>query len=267
MSVLSWTPVVAQDAVPERTLVFLHGIFGRGTNFRTFAQRLVDAHPTWAAALVDLRMHGDSQGFPPPHTVEAAAADLEALDSQLPARVGGVLGHSFGGKVALAYLARHAATLSHAFILDSNPGPSPRGDLPEQVLVLLERLPIRWSRREDFVARLESEDIPRAIGQWLAMNLVPAAGGFRFGLELPAIRVLLEDYAVRDYRKVLSPPPASVRVRFVLGGRSRVVPPETRDQLERAGGRLDVVTLPEAGHWVHTDDPEGTFNAVHQGLQ
>ena len=47
-----------------------------GANWRSFAKRWVDGREDWGAALVDLRMHGQSQDFAPPHTVQAAAQDL-----------------------------------------------------------------------------------------------------------------------------------------------------------------------------------------------
>ena len=54
----------------------------------------------WRAVLVDLRMHGASQDFSPPHTLAACVADLRALENSI-GPFHGVIGHSFGGKVAL----------------------------------------------------------------------------------------------------------------------------------------------------------------------
>ena len=120
MTAPSFTLVTAKDATPSAWILFLHGILGRGANWTTIARRLTADRPTWGAALVDLRMHGASQSMSPPHTIDAAAADLDEI--VLPGPVRGVVGHSFGGKVALAYLLRHPDTLSHVWLVDSNPG-------------------------------------------------------------------------------------------------------------------------------------------------
>ncbi|GFR49234.1 hypothetical protein Agub_g11233 [Astrephomene gubernaculifera] len=104
-------------ASPSRTLFILHGLLGCGRNWRTWARRLVEGaaatHPPaggpWRAVLVDLRCHGASTGRPglhPPHNMHSAAEDVsrliqEQLGSHAP---GAVLGHSLGGKVALALL-------------------------------------------------------------------------------------------------------------------------------------------------------------------
>jgi esterase len=130
---LSWIPhhalVAPEGPAPAGWLLFLHGILGSGANWRTVARRLVAARPDWGAVLVDLRMHGRSQGAPPPHTLDAVAADLERLAADLAGRgmtVGGVVGHSFGGKTALAFRARAPRGLVETWVLDATP-PSRRG--------------------------------------------------------------------------------------------------------------------------------------------
>jgi hypothetical protein len=44
------------------------------------------------------------------------------------------------------------------------------------------------------------------IAQWLAMNVVPRSEGFALRLDLPAIRVMLEDYFARDLWSVAQDP-------------------------------------------------------------
>src|ERR1044071_10307564 len=93
---LAHSMVGAGNATTDRLLFFLHGLLGRGSNWHGFAQQLVAARPEWTAVLVDLRMHGGSQGFAPPHTLAAASADVTALiESLAPSRcavVGPILG-------------------------------------------------------------------------------------------------------------------------------------------------------------------------------
>ena len=59
--------------------MMLHGIYGRGRNWTSMARAIAAARSEWSALLVDLRLHGDSPAFDPPHTVEAAAADVRAV--------------------------------------------------------------------------------------------------------------------------------------------------------------------------------------------
>jgi esterase len=271
MPTLSHTLVTAEGAPPTRWALVLHGLLGRGSNWRTLTRALVDALPAWGCVLVDLRMHGDSQGFAAPHSVEAAASDLEGLGETLPGRLDAVLGHSLGGKVALAFLARHRG-LTNAILLDTNPGPRPEGrgsETSQAVLQALRGLHPLWPTREAFVGALEALGQPTSLSRWLAMNLVRTEAGFRFGLELPAMESLLQDVLRRDDWGVLESPPEGVRVDVILGGRSRTVEGADRVRLEQLAsrGKLRLTVLPEAGHWVQVDDLQGTLRAVSEALR
>jgi pimeloyl-ACP methyl ester carboxylesterase len=269
---LAYTLITAPDSQPQRYLLFLHGLLGMGANWRSFARRLVQKHPAWGAVLVDLRMHGASRGFEAPHRIDAAADDLVALEPHLPGPVSGVLGHSLGGKIALAYFARRHEALSHLIVLDSNPGLQARAEGSEltlQVLALTEEAPFPFRTHQDFWAWMEGRGLPRGVAQWLGMNLEHRADGYHFGPDLAAMRALLDDYFLRDLWEAIDPPPAEARIGFLLGGRSQVCSGATRARLELLAEqypRFQVEELPNAGHWVHVDDPEGTFRFLDRML-
>jgi pimeloyl-ACP methyl ester carboxylesterase len=62
-----------------QSIVFLHGILGRGNNLRSIARRFVDSQPDWTAWLVDLRGHGQSPKGTAGASLEAAARDVVSL--------------------------------------------------------------------------------------------------------------------------------------------------------------------------------------------
>src|SRR2546428_12286472 len=98
--VLSHTLVASNPRAPQRWLVILHGAFGAGRNWGAIARRLAQVRPEWGVVLADLRMHGASQGFPPPHTLEAAVAVVDVLGRSLRAPFDAALGHLPGGNIA-----------------------------------------------------------------------------------------------------------------------------------------------------------------------
>lgn len=271
--------VRAEGRAPLRWMLVLHGILGSGGNLRTLARRLADAAPAWGFALVDLRMHGLSQGAAPPHTVAAAAADLASVVAELPGPVAGVLGHSFGGKVALAFGGARADAgappLDELWVLDASPGlrsPDAARDpkSSEAVLALLEALPQPVASREAFLDFVRSRGHTAAVAEWLAMNLVRDGEAFRLRLDLPAVRALLEDYQRTDLWPVVERGAAARRgVDFVIGGRSPVVDAAARARLAAlaARGLARVHVLPEAGHWVHVDAADALVHLVGAALR
>src|SRR4030095_5380597 len=86
---------------PASAIAFLHGILGRGNNLRTIARKFVEARPRWSALLGDLRGHGRSPKGAPARSIEAAARDVLELAYRTRPPLAAVVGHSFGGKIAL----------------------------------------------------------------------------------------------------------------------------------------------------------------------
>lgn len=269
MAELSFALVAGKS--PTRWMIFLHGILGSGSNWRTFAQKLVAARPSWGAVLVDLRAHGQSVGFAPPHTVEACARDVRALSPKIPGPVHAVLGHSFGGKVALEML-REPGDLQTAWILDSTPSarPDARGsESTVKIVSLLQRLPPRFPTRDSFIEEVMNAGNDRAIAMWLAMQVKPAADGdgYEWRLDLEAIRALLDDYFSRDEWPVLES--ARQTVHLVVGGKSSVLDAGDRARAMRLAeavpSHVKVHVLPGAGHWVHVDAPAELMDLVLSG--
>lgn len=241
-------------------MLWLHGIFGSGQNFRSLARALVAQEPSWGACLVDLRGHGQSPDMDPPHTLDAVAHDVLRLEGRLPGPVEAVLGHSFGGKVALAYMAARAGDLRHAIIVDASPSARADGLATEtagHVLAMLEGIAQPLPSRERFVEIVVGHGYERPIAEWLAMNVRRAEDGFRLRVDLGLIRALLDDYFAGDLWAVVEAPRATDRW-MVLGGRSPLWRSDDRgrlDALAAADARVHVEVVEGAGHWVHADDP------------
>ncbi len=271
--ILSHQLVRSDDVAPQRWMLLLHGIFGMGTNFRTMARALTKERPEWGFVLADLRGHGASQGFAPPHDLEATARDLDALEAQLGLELRGVAGHSFGGKVAIVWAARRLGALDRLVVLDSSPGTRrdpPTLESAQRVLDVLEAMPPRFERREDFSDRLAALGYARGIVEWLTMNVRREGDAYALRLDLPAIRVMLDDYFARDCWGAMRDRRLARRIDVVVAGRSVVFDEEARAKLEEARSHnpaLVVTELEQAGHWVHVDDPMGVMRVMLGALE
>jgi pimeloyl-ACP methyl ester carboxylesterase len=283
MPSLAVTPITVNERAPSKWVVFLHGILGSGANWRTFARQLVAARPEWGALLVDLRLHGESQGFAPPHTLESAARDIvEALPKipgDIPVRA--VLGHSFGGKVGIELARQLAASpngaLDDLIVVDSTPDARPdyRGSSNvRQIVELLTELPDEFPDRNSFTSWAEQRGVSRPIAMWLAMNVrpVPNTTRFEFRIDIRSVRAMVDDYFARDLWPVIENPPARgafsgnqgtqrMQTHLIAGGDSQVL-----DAADLARGRAlpdtSVDVIPNAGHWVHVDAPDALRDLV-----
>jgi esterase len=270
---LHHTLISADGAVPEQWMLFLHGVFGQGLNFRTMAKRLVARCPSWGIALCDLRGHGMSQGFPAPHTIDAAAADVYELGRSLEKNVQGIAGHSLGGKVTLAYLEAHPGEMSYAFSLDSLPGARPNAITVEDaanVLRFLENIPVPLATRDAFFDLAKAAGMSTAITEWLAMNVRRESDGFRLRLDLPVIRSMLLDYYERDLWDAVSNASVKKRLDLIVAGDSSQYSPEDivrAREISASEEKVHVTLIEGAGHWVHVDAPDALLEAMASALE
>jgi pimeloyl-ACP methyl ester carboxylesterase len=185
----------------------------------------------------------------------------------LPLRA--VVGHSFGGKVALQVAS--LTQLEHVVTLDSGPGTrvDARGSEGTMaVLELLRGLKGPWATRDAFLREVEAGGQPKPLAQWLAMNLSRderdgANGPLHFRLDLGRIDALLRSYLALDLWPVVEATHAQVHL--VIGGRSSVYVAEDQARaraLETSThGRVTVDVL-DTGHWMHVDDPDGVHRVL-----
>lgn len=253
---LNHSHVTAEGSEPERWLLVLHGIYGSGRNWGSIARRLVDERPEWGALLVDLRLHGLSQGFSPPHTLAAAAGDVDRLVTGLDFHAAAVLGHSFGGKVALMYARRHAEDLRQVWVMDSTPAVREPEGSAWKMLAAVRSLPAEFESRSAAVAGIESQGYPKPIAQWMAMNLQPDEGIYRWRLDLDGVEQMLRDFFRTDLWDVIEEPPTGVELHFVKATKSGTLDAGSVARIQAAAGDAVFLHLIEGGHWLNADNPD-----------
>lgn len=275
-------------AEAELALV-VHGILGSASNWRGFVRKLVETDPNAARlrwVLVDLRHHGasargavDEGGArpPPPDDLEGCADDLIRLTDHLGARVALTLGHSFGGKVVLAHAERLRAVgrelprgvwfLDSSLSVEAPLAEEPSGDTPRpeastgdqvmRVIGALRRIPLPIPSREALVAALREQGFSLSLSQWMTTNVEGSvADGYRWRFDLDGIERLIAAYFATDAWPIATAIAPLTRVRAVSGGRSDRLSGADLARLRAMAG-VEVMTLEEAGHWLHVDDPEG----------
>ncbi|CAN8308143.1 unnamed protein product [Cochlearia groenlandica] len=275
-------------SVPDTpTAVLLHGILGSGKNWGTFARRLAHEFPTWQFLLVDLRCHGDSASLKKrgPHSVATTASDVLKLVGQLKLTPRVLVGHSFGGKVVLSMVEQAAKPLPRpvrAWVLDATPGKVRAGgdgdDHPRELISFLRTLPkVVVSKREVYNALIK-EGFSNDVAQWVVTNLRPtgpSSSSFSWVFDLDGISELYQSYEDTNLWNFVENLPRGVHVNFLKAERSlhrwaledlqRIHAAE--ELASEEGGGVEMHVLEDAGHWVHTDNPDGLFRILSSSFQ
>ena len=255
MGGLNVREVAAEGAAPEQWLVVLHGIYGAGRNWGSVARGIVEASPEWGALLVDLREHGESGGFEPPHTLEATAADLSGLERADAMRA--VLGHSFGGKIALLR-GKTDESIEQVWVIDSTPEAREPSGSAWGMLRVLRSVPDHFGDRDEAVEALVAGGVERPVALWMTTNLEWREGEYRWRLDLDAMEELLRDFFRTDLWSLVEDPREGLDLHFVRATGSRVLTEEAASRIRAAGQRTGRVFLHDVqgGHWLNADNPD-----------
>lgn len=260
---------IVASGEPNRWLLLLHGIYGSGKNWGTFARRIVEECPDWGVILPDMRLHGDSTGFEPPHTVAAAAADIDALLEHLGVRAEVLVGHSYGGKVVLAYARDHLKDTRQLWVVDSTLAVGePAGDAWE-VYQAVRSLPEAFASREALAEGLAPYGYGKFLSSWLGMNLERSEGTLRWKLDWDGVEEMLRDYFTADLWDVVESPPGELEVHVIRATRSSSLSDADAQRIAGAGEKTGRTFLHpvEGGHWINVDNPEAVLSLMISRLR
>ncbi|MCP4499840.1 MAG: alpha/beta hydrolase [Deltaproteobacteria bacterium] len=249
--------------------VLLHGILGSKSNWNSIAKRLAQRLPQWRFYTVDLRNHGESFCSDEGNTLQACGDDLLKLFMELGQEPSWLSGHSFGGKVAMLYAQEFATELEELVVLDSTPGRSNRKGISsqvERVIEVLRSISMPVAHRDEVVEAVLAKGLSLPIAKWMTTNLKRVDEGFQWRFHLDGVEQMLKSYGEYDGWPIFERP--SCKTLFVRGGKSDRWQQDDVDKLEMLGkdGTIELHTLENAGHWVHSDDPQGLLRILEESL-
>lgn len=242
-------------AGPE-PVVFVHGLFGQGRNFTQIAKSLGDVA---TSLLVDLPDHGrsdHSDQFSLDDYADALAAPIAAHAHSLGRRGVTLVGHSLGGKVAMRFALRHPELVERLLVADISPVPGWANDTFTTIIPALRGLDLATvESRADADAQLARDIDSPVVRGFLLQNLRHEHHRWRWQMNLALLADSID--AIGDWPRPDATTSASYGgpVLWISGQRSPYVRPEHAPVMRTLFPRTRQITIKDAGHWVHADQP------------
>ena len=242
-------------------LVVLHGLFGSSGNWRGIARALGETHTVHC---VDLRNHGASPWADSMAYAEMADDVLQLLD-RLGLKRAAVMGHSMGGKTAMALALRHPRRISRLIVVDIAPV-SYADTLTPFAQAMRSADVISAASRAEVQRRLQQQ-VPdhEQIVPFLMQNLVTLNDHFDWRLNLLGISAAMPGLCAF--------PSDLLGMRFdgsttvIAGAQSDYVGNRDAASFSPMFVDVEIDVVEDAGHWVHADQPEAFLARVGHALQ
>jgi pimeloyl-ACP methyl ester carboxylesterase len=234
-------------------VVFLHGLFGQGRNWTGIAKALAVDH---RVLLVDLPDHGKSAWTERFDFVEIADTIAASVREQYPSEPVALVGHSLGGKVAMVLALRHPEFVERLCVVDIAPVRYQRmsefsGYIDALCGLDLEAL----TQRADADAALAAAVPNSTVRAFLLQNLRRDGDNWHWQPNLQGLK--------RDLSILGSWPEAELGsasydgpVLWVGGANSDYITDDYTSAMDRRFPHNRRVTIKNAGHWLHSEQPE-----------
>ena len=240
-------------------VILLHGLFGQGSNLGSVSRALAS---DFRVHCLDLPDHGRSPWRAEASLPTYAQAVREWMDQhQLPAAH--VLGHSLGGKVAMELAVTQPERLQKLVVADM--APVTYTEHHQQILEALQQVVRQQCETRAAAEALLSKviDDPGVVG-YLLMSLERDAGHevyqWRFNLAGLADAYGRLREAPSEAGPFLGP------TLFLKGSESAYIQAAHESEIQRRFPGSQLVTVEDAGHWVHVDQPDQFNGAVRAFL-
>jgi esterase len=238
-------------------VVLIHGLFGSYENLGVIERSLSDEYQV---INVDVRNHGrsghqDNMNYPA--MADDLAQTLDALDISNAA----VLGHSMGGKMAMAFALKYPERVSRLILADVAPVCYPPRH--NNIFAGLTAIDLaKLENRADADKQLSAYISEAGVRQFLLKSLIKENDSFYWRFNLAALQA--------NYANLIGAPLSEGRydgpTLFIKGGNSDYILPEHKDCITQLFPQAQAKMIQGTGHWLHAEKPAAFSKLVKDFL-
>jgi pimeloyl-ACP methyl ester carboxylesterase len=240
--------------------VVLHGLFGSGKNWRSFAGSLEEDFQVWT---LDARNHGDS-----PHadsmSYQQMAEDVVRFFDENELENVILLGHSMGGKTAMQLALQFPDRIAALIVVDIAPVCYDHQQKQLKLIEAMQGLHLAAEMsRSDIEKKLALKIPEKRLLSFLMTNLYRQNGQFqwRIGLEqIAAGMPYLLNYP--ELKSVFKGP-----VQFIGGENSAYLKFGYHALIRKKFPESRITMLKNCGHWLHVEQPAAFQKTVNEFLR
>ncbi len=252
-------------------LIILHGLYGSSDNWVTIARKLSDEFTVY---LPDQRNHGQSP-HSETHDYNSMRDDLYELASDLNLKKFFLAGHSMGGKTAIAFALKWPEMLNGLLIADISPFSNEtlqQSAYNEHLSIIKTILSIDPSA---IASRKEAESVVTGkfrnerISGFILKNLGRTSeNSFEWKLNAPSLLKNLDRIMEGiDRNKTVNQHITGFPVIFLKGDKSDYIPSEDFRDIQKVFPAAEFITVKDASHWIHADQPDEVIKYLRQLLK
>lgn len=247
-----------------RRWLFVHGLMGYGQNWRRI---ITDLEKTEYCLAFDQRGHGRSFQPGSGYATEDYADDIKKIVDELGWDQFILAGHSLGGRNVLNFASRYPERLSHLVVEDIGPEAAPGAH--EYYEYLLNLVPTPFVSREeakqfffgDFIKTARTRENVQVMANFFYSNMTEQPDGtvsWRFSRQgiIDSVRTGREGARWHEVEALKVP------TLWIRGQNSQAFSHESFEKVLTSNKMIKGVEIPDAGHWVHSEQPEAFVAAI-----
>lgn len=236
-------------------LIILHGLFGSSDNWQTLGKAFAESR---RVIFVDQRNHGKS-----PHSddfsYDLMVEDLLELVDDLGLEKATILGHSMGGKTAIAFAAKYPNRIQRMIVADISHRPYEHHH--DDVIAGLNAIDLTVVKSRGEAEEAMKPFLPDySVRQFLLKNLYwVEKGQLGWRMNIPSLVKNL-DQVIEE----IAFDSIETETLFIRGELSNYIPETDFEEIHEKFPHARIETIANSGHWVHHEGAKEFYRLVDE---